>query len=136
MARGMGKESGPGTLVGGWFMLLGLAFLFNILPLVVIVCIIYFIGRRWVESIDPPTTEPEVTVYDFDTYDVGELPTYVPEPTKPTVPDNIVEDAVSVLVNLRTNKGLAKEAVTLAVENGAETIEEIIKQSLQSLNKR
>ena len=136
MARGMGKESSPATLVAGWFMLMGIAFLFNMLPLVVIVYVIYYIGKGMQKPEKPPIVGPNVIVYDFDTYDIGELPAYVPEPSKSTVPANIIEDAISVLVNLRTNKGLAKEAVEMAVENGAETIEEIIKQSLQSLNKR
>lgn len=132
------NKSSPAALIAGLFALLGVSLLFNIaiISFVVILCVIYHIGKGWVESIGPPAKEPEAIVYNLDNYDIGELPAYVPEPIKPTVPDNIIEDAVSVLVNLRTNKGLAKEAVTQAVENGAETIEEIIKQSLQTLNKR
>jgi hypothetical protein len=142
MARGMSKESSPATLVGGWFLLMGLAFIFKLLPLVLVVCIIYycFKGKEKEKSTKHTIPEQNVIVYDFDTFLADELSKPVvsesalSEQAKPSVPDNIIEDSVSVLVNLRTNKGLAKQAVDEAIENGATTIEEIIKQSLQLLN--
>jgi hypothetical protein len=140
MARGISKESSPGTLVAGWFMLMGLAFVFNMLPLILGVFIIYSVCKNLPKSKACPVQEQNVIVYDFDTFLAEEQSkqvvseTVLSEPVKPSVPDNIIQDSVSVLVNLRTNKVLAKQAVDEAIENGATTIEEIIKQSLQLLN--
>ena len=132
------NKPSPAVLIAGLFALTGFILFFGTVPLVEVVLLYWWL--KWEPKSDKAkkatVVKPEIAVFNFDDYDVGELPAYVPEPIKPTVPDNIIEDAVSVLINLRTNKGLAKEAVTQAVENGAETIEEIVKQSLQTLNKR
>ena len=135
MARGMGKETSPVTLVAGWFMLLGIAFIFKMLPLILLVCAIHYYCKAWKKQTESLKCEYETEpiTFNFDEYVPKEAVVDVPESA---VPNHIVEDAVSVLVNLRTNKTLAREAVEMAVENGATTIEEIIKQSLQSLNTR
>ncbi len=132
-----GKKSSNGTLVAGWFMLLGLAFLFKLIPLFLVVLVIYYIAKGFQKPKESPIAEPEVITYTFEEYDPVKIAAMMPpapaEPTKPIVPDNVIADAISSLCKLGTQQDVAKEAVVMAVENGANTLEEVIKQSFQKI---
>jgi hypothetical protein len=132
----MREESSGSGLVFGWFLILGIAAILKILPLIIGLILLNYILKRYdkfkTEKNKITEDEESIITYNFDDYSTGTE--MAPVEYKETVSKALIEDAISVLVNLRTNKGLAKQAVNEAVENGATTLEEIVKQSLQLLN--
>lgn len=63
----------------------------------------------------------------------GKLPSPESEGTVSSHANPVVEDAISALVNFGYKKPLSEKAVEASVKNGAETIEDIIRESLKYL---
>ena len=148
MSIGATKESSPATWVCGWFMLLGLAFLTKLALFMIGLYIIYRLlkagqigGQEKVqieerkEAQKFPTSDPR-SVSEAYAKLILDNAVQVQLVAESAIPNDIIEDAVSVLYNLGTNKGAARQAVMMAIEDGAITLEKIVTQSLRILNSR
>lgn len=129
----MSKESTSGSLLFGWVVLLGIAFILKTIP--IIVGIILLIGV--IECFQKPEKEnqpgqEEITTIPF-IINPANIPLTIPEPS---VSSTDMEDAISAIQNLGTRKGDATDAVKLAIEQGATSIEDMIKIGLRNLNRR
>jgi hypothetical protein len=124
-----GEQTTSSTMVFGWFVLIGIAFLLNTLPLIIGLAALWYLIKLFPkpsESEQPTKTEEEIPSYTWD-----DTLTY--EPIE-SVSEETISDAISALQNLGSRKGDAKVAVEMAVNNGAISLEEMVKQGLQNLN--
>ncbi len=64
----------------------------------------------------------------------GKLPSLDSREAYSSEPDPVASDAISALVNLGYKKQLSEKAVETAVRNGAESIEDIIREALKNLS--
>ena len=125
--RSLGKEIGPGTVIAGWAMLCGLALLIDLAPMIIIICIVY----SWKKNKKRKEEEAEpIVVYPLEHY-APEVVEGYDTTLESAGPVDVIEDAVSALRNLGTNKGIAEDAVRQAIEGGETTLERILTKALQ-----
>lgn len=129
-------ETSPTTMVFGWIILLILGAMVNILPILVGIFLLYcgyliVSGYRREPTPETITETPtlDIPTFTFDNAD--------PVQATPPVSQKDIDDVISALYNLGyKNKGELKITVNSVVEQGAVSLEEIIRDSLQLLNSR
>ena len=129
----MGEETSSSTMVFGWLVFVGIAFLLNAAPFIIGLALLYYLLKYLPKSSEP---EKEIPEEEIPAYTWNDSVPYEPINLEPAVSEEIIADAISALVNLGSRKGDAKVAVEMAVNNGAISLEDIVKQGLQNLNHR
>lgn len=119
-----GDQTSSSTMIFGWLVFVGIAFLLNTAPFIIGLALLYYLLKYLPKSSEPEKPIPEEE--EIPTYTWDDDTPYEPLIIEPLVSEETIADAISALQNLGSRKGDAKVAVEMAIENGAISLEDIV----------